>query len=238
MAHVLRVSGVIKASLYSVASRKLLMGIQLADKTKLRRDYSFGRLSRSDLDASPLVQFSRWFAEAENAGLVDVSAMALATSSQEGKPTVRIVLLKHFDESGFCWYTDYESTKGLQLAANNCCEVLFYWKELDRQVRISGKVNKTSDEESASYFDARPLESQAATIASEQSQPIESRPALENRYDIAVASEGGLERPVRWGGYRLMPEQYEFWQGREARLHDRFRYNYAEEEWSILRLQP
>jgi pyridoxamine 5'-phosphate oxidase len=99
-------------------------------------------------------------------------------------------------------------------------------------------VNKTSDEESDFYFSERPLESRAAAIASKQSQPIESRPALENRYDVAIASEGGLERPRRWGGYRLMPDQYEFWQGREARLHDRFHYNYAEGEWSILRLQP
>ncbi len=214
------------------------MGRSLADKKKLRREYSFGRLSRNGLDTSPLNQFTRWFVEAEEAGLVDVSAMALATSDVQGRPTVRIVLLKHFDESGFCWYTDYESVKGAQLLANDYCEVLFYWKELDRQVRISGKVSKTSVEESDFYFEERPLESQAASIASEQSQPIESRSVLEDRYRIAIAGDGRLERPERWGGYRLIPDKYEFWQGREARLHDRFCYSYANGEWSIVRLQP
>ena len=210
----------------------------MADKKKLRREYSFGRLSRNDLDVSPLDQFTRWFGEAEEAGLVDVSAMALATADVEGRPSVRIVLLKHFDESGFCWYTDYESEKGSQLLANSSAEVLFYWKELDRQVRISGKVSKTSVEESDFYFDERPLESQAASIASEQSQLVESRLILEDRYQMVVSDERPLVRPERWGGYRLMPDKYEFWQGREARLHDRFCYTYAVGEWSIIRIQP
>ena len=210
----------------------------MADKKKLRREYSFGRLSRNDLDASPLSQFTRWFGEAEEAGIVDVSAMALATSDLESRPTVRIVLLKHYDELGFCWYTDYESEKGSQLSANNRAEVLFYWKELDRQVRISGKVSKTSVEESDFYFDERPLESQAASIASEQSQLVENRLILEDRYQIAASGERPLVRPERWGGYRLMPDKYEFWQGREARLHDRFCYTYAVGEWSIIRIQP
>ncbi len=214
------------------------MGTLLADKKKLRREYSFGRLSRNDLDASPLSQFTRWFGEAEEAGIVDVSAMALATSDLESRPTVRIVLLKHYDELGFCWYTDYESEKGSQLSANNRAEVLFYWKELDRQVRISGKVSKTSVEESDFYFDERPQESQAASIASEQSQLIESRLILEDRYQIAASSQVSLVRPKRWGGYRLLPDKYEFWQGREARLHDRFCYTYAVGEWSITRIQP
>ena len=214
------------------------MGTLLADKKKLRREYSFGRLSRNDLDASPLSQFTRWFGEAEEAGIVDVSAMALATSDLESRPTVRIVLLKHYDELGFCWYTDYESEKGSQLSANNRAEVLFYWKELDRQVRISGKVSKTSVEESDFYFDERPQESQAASIASEQSQLIESRLILEDRYQIAVSSQVALVRPERWGGYRLLPDKYEFWQGREARLHDRFCYTYAVGEWTITRIQP
>ena len=210
----------------------------MADKKKLRREYSFGRLSRNDLDVSPLDQFTRWFGEAEEAGLVDVSAMALATADVEGRPSVRIVLLKHFDESGFCWYTDYESEKGSQLSSNSSAEVLFYWKVLDRQVRISGKVSKTSVEESDFYFDERPLESQAASIASEQSQLVENRLILEDRYQIAVSGERPLVRPERWGGYRLMPDKYEFWQGREARLHDRFCYTYAVGEWSIIRVQP
>ena len=212
----------------------------MIDKRELRRDYSFGSLSRTDLNVSPLEQFSRWFSDAENAGLVDVSAMALATSDLAGKPTARIVLLKHFDEFGFCWYTDYQSTKGSQLSANKYCEVLFYWKELDRQVRISGETNRTSSEESDNYFRERPIESQAACCASDQSSPIESREALEDRYrrQVALGTEEKLKRPERWGGYRLVPSEYEFWQGREGRLHDRFRYQLSNGQWSISRLQP
>ena len=136
----------------------------MIDKKKLRREYSFGSLDLSELEVSPFLQFVKWFREAENGGVVDVSAMSLATCGSEGRPSVRIVLLKHFDEFGFSWYSDYESFKGKQLSENEYCEILFYWKEFDRQIRIFGKATKLSSEESDSYFNERPLESRAAAI--------------------------------------------------------------------------
>ena len=216
------------------------MRFALIDKKKLRREYSFGSLDQGELEVSPYLQFVKWFKEAESEGLVDVSAMSLATCGSEGRPSVRIVLLKHFDESGFSWYSDYESFKGKQLSENEYCEVLFYWKEFDRQIRISGRTTKLSSEESDSYFDERPLESQAAAISSRQSHPVESRSIMEERFQAQIvrSEKAQLERPERWGGYRLIPEQYEFWQGREGRLHDRFRFINHAGQWKIERLQP
>ena len=149
-------------------------------------------------------------------------------------------MLKHFDEFGFSWYSDYESFKGKQLSENEYCEILFYWKEFDRQIRIFGKVSKLSSEESDSYFNERPLESRAAAISSRQSHPVESRSILEERLSAAItrSQKVQLQRPERWGGYRLIPEQYEFWQGREGRLHDRFRFVDRAGHWKIERLQP
>ena len=212
----------------------------LIDKKKLRREYSFGSLDLSELEPSPYLQFVKWFSEAENMGLVDFSAMSLATCGRQGRPSVRIVLLKHFNESGFCWYSDYESVKGRHLSENEWCEILFYWKELERQIRISGRATKLSSEESDSYFNERPLESRAAAISSRQSCPVESRSILEERFEaeIARSEKAQPERPERWGGYRLIPDQYEFWQGREGRLHDRFRFSNTADQWKIERLQP
>ena len=212
----------------------------MVDKKDLRREYRFGALEFSDLDKSPFQQFAKWFKAADEAGLIDVSAMALATCDSSTKPSVRIVLLKHFDETGLCWYTDYSSLKGRQLAENDRCEVLFYWKELERQVRISGRVIKLSADESDRYFLSRPIESQIAASVSHQSQPIENRELLDGRAEELVSGLNvvSLDRPDRWGGYRLIPEEYEFWQGREGRLHDRFRYLLEREFWGIVRLQP
>ena len=217
-----------------------LMRFELIDKKKLRREYSFGSLDQSELEVTPYLQFVKWFKEAEAEELVDVSAMSLATCGAKGKPSVRIVLLKHFDESGFCWYSDYESSKGKQLSENDYCEILFYWREFDRQIRISGKVTRLGSDESDLYFNQRPLESQAAAVASRQSQPVETRAILEERFqaEIARSEKARLERPERWGGYRLIPEQYEFWQGREGRLHDRFRFASHNGQWKSERLQP
>ena len=152
--------------------------------------------------------------------------MALATAGADGAPSVRIVLLKHFDANGLCWYTDYRSLKGVELAENPAASVLFHWRERDRQVRISGPVQRLSAAESQAYFESRPADSRYASAASVQSAPVANRQALEQAVQALRQAHApdGVPRPPEWGGYRLRPVEYEFWQGREGRLHDRFRY--------------
>ena len=167
--------------------------------------------------------------------------MALATAGAGGAPSVRIVLLKHFDAHGLCWYTDYRSQKGVELADNPAASVLFHWRERDRQVRISGAVRRLSAAESEAYFASRPADSRYAAAASVQSAPVASRDALEQAVRALRQSHApdAVPRPPEWGGYRLHPVEYEFWQGREGRLHDRFRYRRSESGgWDIVRLQP
>ena len=205
---------------------------------ELRREYRFGTLSASDVQDDPLLQFRHWFAEAERARVLDYSAMALATSLA-GVPSARIVLLKGLDEDGFRWFTDGRSEKGLALADNPQAELLFHWRELDRQVRVRGVVTRLSEKESDAYFYSRPLDSQLAAATSEQSQPVESREVLEKRYRALTDSyPEQAPRPQAWGGYCLKPVQYEFWQGREGRLHDRLQYRLTDSRWIIERLQP
>ena len=205
---------------------------------ELRREYRFGTLSARDVHDDPLLQFRRWFAEAERARVLDYSAMALATSLA-GVPSVRIVLLKGLDEDGFRWFTDGRSEKGLALADNPQAELLFHWRELDRQVRVRGEVTRLSEKESDEYFYSRPLDSQLAAATSKQSQPVESREVLEQRYRALTDSyPEQAPRPQAWGGYCLKPVQYEFWQGREGRLHDRLQYRLTDSRWIIERLQP
>jgi pyridoxamine 5'-phosphate oxidase len=198
-------------------------------------------LRRSDLDPDPVKQFSNWFTAAIEAGIRDVNAMSLATAGRDAKPTVRIVLLKGFDQDGFVFFTNYESEKGKQLAANPYAEMAFYWIELDRQIRISGKVEKTSREESQVYFHSRPIGSQLGAWASRQSEAIDARRVLDAR--MAEMTERFANKPIpvppHWGGYRLKPDMFEFWQGRLNRLHDRFRYRrQADGGWLIERLAP
>ena len=198
-------------------------------------------LRRSDLDPDPIKQFSNWFTAAIEAGIRDVNAMSLATAGPDAKPTVRIVLLKGFDQNGFVFFTNYESEKGKQLAANPYAAMAFYWIELDRQIRIGGEVEKTSREESQIYFDSRPIGSQLGAWASRQSDVIDGRRVLDARMSEMTERFASKTIPVppHWGGYRLKPDVFEFWQGRPNRLHDRFRYTrQANGSWLIERLAP
>ena len=198
-------------------------------------------LRRSDLDPNPIRQFANWFTAAIEASIRDVNAMSLATAGRDARPSVRIVLLKSFDQDGFVFFTNYESAKGKQLDANPYAALGFYWIELDRQIRISGKVEKTSREESQAYFHSRPVGSQLGAWASRQSEIVDARRVLDAR--MAEMTERFRKKriplPPQWGGYRLKPDIMEFWQGRPNRLHDRFRYTrLVNESWQIDRLAP
>jgi pyridoxamine 5'-phosphate oxidase len=198
-------------------------------------------LRRSDLDPDPIKQFSSWFTAAIEAGIRDVNAMSLATAGRDAKPSVRIVLLKGFDQDGFLFFTNYESDKGRQLNANPYAALGFYWIEVDRQIRMSGKVEKTSREESKTYFHSRPIGSQLGAWASRQSEVLDARRVLDARMAEMTERFAGKRVPLppHWGGYRLKPDTMEFWQGRPDRLHDRFRYTLrANGDWLIERLAP
>ncbi|WP_343728433.1 pyridoxamine 5'-phosphate oxidase [Duganella sp.] len=212
-------------------------GVVLAD---LRLDYGRASLTEHDVLDDPIAQFGKWFEEALHAKVNEPNAMSVATVDADGKPSSRIVLIKQYDQRGFTWYTNYESQKGQQLRANPHAALLFFWSELERQVRIEGKVVQTSAEESDTYFYSRPVKSQIAAIASQQSAPIASREQMEANYDAAAAASGAQPvRPAHWGGYRLDPQRIEFWQGRRSRFHDRIVYvKQADGNWIKERLQP
>ena len=198
-------------------------------------------LRRSDLDPNPIRQFANWFTAAIEASIRDVNAMSLATAGRDARPSVRIVLLKSFDQDGFVFFTNYESAKGKQLDANPYAALGFYWIELDRQIRVSGKVERTSRDESQTYFHSRPVGSQLSAWASRQSEVLDGRRVLDAR--MAEMTERFSDKPIplppHWGGYRLKPDKIEFWQGRSNRLHDRFRYTrQADGSWQIDRLAP
>jgi pyridoxamine 5'-phosphate oxidase len=208
--------------------------------SRLRKEYARAGLRESDADRDPIEQFRRWFDEALAADLHEPNAMTLATSTPDGRPSARIVLLKGFDERGFVFYTNYEGRKGEELAANPRAALVLYWGELERQVRIEGGVSRVPGEESDAYFEGRPRGSQLGAWASEQSRPARDRGVLEERLRELEAEYGDREvpRPPFWGGYRVEPEVIEFWQGRENRLHDRLRYRRSDEDWKVERLQP
>ncbi|RMF92230.1 MAG: pyridoxamine 5'-phosphate oxidase [Nitrospinota bacterium] len=199
------------------------------------------RLDEADLDADPFRQFQQWFAEAVAAQLPLPHAMILATATPEGKPSARTVLLKGFDEKGFVFYTNYESRKGIELAANPWAALVFYWAALERQVRIEGRVEKVSPSESDAYFRSRPWKSRLSAWASPQSRVIPDRQTLESEMETLMLTYQDQEvpRPPYWGGYRLYPLSIEFWQGHPDRLHDRLRYRRCEGGgWQIERLAP
>jgi pyridoxamine 5'-phosphate oxidase len=211
------------------------------DLTGLRNEYAAHGLRRADLHSDPLQQFSAWFAAALAADIRDVNAMSLATATPDGRPSVRIVLLKGFDERGFAFFTNYDSQKGRELEANPHAAMAFYWTQLERQVRISGTVERTSREDSAAYFHSRPVGSRLGAWASKQSEVIDARQVLEARLTEMTErfENGDVQLPPHWGGYRVKPDCMEFWQGRPNRLHDRFRYSrQADGTWLIDRLAP
>jgi pyridoxamine 5'-phosphate oxidase len=210
--------------------------------SELRQEYGPGGLHRGDLDDDPVVQFGRWFERARAADLIEPNAMALATASPDGRPSARMVLLKGFDARGFVFFTNYRSRKGAELAANPHAALVFWWPPLERQVRVEGRVERTGREESDAYWRTRPLGARVAASASDQSTVVAGRHVLARRVDELAAGhpDGEVPLPEFWGGYRLVPDAFEFWQGRPDRLHDRFRYDRGEAPpgWRIERLAP
>jgi pyridoxamine 5'-phosphate oxidase len=207
----------------------------------IRREYASRALDEKDAHADPIEQFTIWFDEALKSQLLDVNAMTLATASAKGEPSARTVLLKGADEHGFVFYTNYDSAKGRDLAENPRASLLFFWAELERQVRINGSVTRTTRAESDEYFHSRPVESQIGAASSNQSQPVASRSQLEQRYAELTAKykDSIVPLPASWGGYRVKPDAMEFWQGRKSRLHDRLLYTrQADGSWTRSRLAP
>jgi pyridoxamine 5'-phosphate oxidase len=204
----------------------------------IRRDYSGDPLSEIESDSDPFRQFSRWFEQVRELE-ADPTAFALATSTRDGRPSVRTVLLKGLDDGGFVFYTNYNSRKARELDDTGRAALLFYWPSLVRQVRVDGLVEKIDEAESDAYFATRPIESRWSVYASTQSEVIESREALEARYNVAREAYGEIiPRPSWWGGYRVIPAEFEFWQGRPSRLHDRLRYQREASGWRRDRLAP
>jgi pyridoxamine 5'-phosphate oxidase len=209
------------------------------DLADLRRDYAQESLTERDVDPDPIRQFEKWFEQALRAGMVEPNAMTVATSTRDGHPSARMILLKGFDAGGFVFYTDYRSRKATELEANPHVSLCFWWDALQRQVRVTGTVARVSPDESAAYFHTRPHGSRIGAWASRQSAPLESRETLEREVDrLHRAHPEDVPLPPHWGGYRVTPESIEFWQGRPSRLHDRIVYTREGDNWRLGRLSP
>jgi pyridoxamine 5'-phosphate oxidase len=206
-----------------------------------RKDYTLLNLREDEVDPNAIRQFERWFDEAMKAGVSEPDAMTLATATPDGRPSARVVLLRGVDDRGFVFFTNYDSRKGRELAANPWAALVLFWHELERQVRVEGQVRRVSVQESDHYFQSRPAGSRIGAWASPQSEVIKSRESLEIRCQELEKSfeDGTIPRPPNWGGFRLVPETIEFWQGRPSRLHDRLRYTRGEQsKWLVERLAP
>lgn len=217
------------------------MSIEKSTIQNLRQDYRSASLNEEDVNQNPYLQFEKWFSEALNAKVLEPNAMTLATADANGTPHARIVLLKEFTEEGFVFYTNYDSAKGKQIAENPFAALLFFWGDLERQVRIEGVVEKVSEEESIKYFQTRPKGSQLGALASPQSETIPNRKFLEDKLNLLMDEFGikDIPKPEHWGGYRVIPNKIEFWQGRSNRLHDRLAYvQEKDQSWKFERLAP
>ncbi len=205
----------------------------------IREEYSQKKLTEAKADPNPYKQFSKWWKQALKAAIIEPNAMTLATASADGMPSARIVLLKEFTDKGFIFFTNYDSFKGKQLDENPRASLVFFWKEVERQVRLTGLVEKIPAIESDEYFYSRPAASQVGANASPQSQVIESREWLDKQFKSLSQKKEKIMRPAHWGGYRVRPVVFEFWQGRPGRLHDRLQYTLQEDGgWKIERLAP
>jgi pyridoxamine 5'-phosphate oxidase len=213
------------------------MSIEIAD---LRKDYTLNGLDIADVLPNPIQQFRQWFEAALRAGIPEPNAMHLTTVAQNGRPSGRIVLIKEVDERGFVFYTNYESQKGQELSAHPMASLTFFYPELERQIRIEGRVEKVSADESDTYFNSRPRGSQIGAWVSHQSEVVSDRSVLENRQHELESqfADQPVPRPPYWGGFRVVPDRIEFWQGRPSRLHDRIRYRLVASNWVIERVSP
>lgn len=206
----------------------------------LRQDYTMSELNEADVLNNPIEQFRMWFNDAVNAEVFEPNVMTLATTEKNGRPSARIVLLKGIEPNGFTFFTNYLSRKGKEIKKNPFGSLVFLWANLERQVRIEGKIEKLDKETSEAYFNSRPLDSQIGSIISPQSQPIPSRIFLEEKFNTYKKEHEGetLNKPAHWGGYILIPDKIEFWQGRSGRLHDRLSYSLKGKNWVLERLAP
>ncbi len=213
----------------------------MSDLADSRKSYEKGEMNRKDLSSDPIIQFERWYQDAERAGIEEPNAMTLATANRDGQPSARIVLLKGFGPKGFAFYTNYASRKGQELITNPQAALVFWWKELERQVRIEGEVVKTSEDSSISYFHSRPRGSQISAWASPQSQEIKEHYLDEKRKEVESRFESvdPIPLPHFWGGFILKPFNIEFWQGKANRYHDRYRFTLSDDKhWGVERLAP
>ncbi len=206
----------------------------------IRKEYSAKKLAKSDVNPNPIIQFNKWFDEAANSEIDTVNGMTLSTATKQGMPSARVVLLKGVESNGFIFYTNYTSEKGQHLAENPFASLTFFWKELERQVRVDGSVEKISVKDSEAYFKSRPYKSRIGAWVSNQSKPLNSRVELMQKFTLKAAKFLGQEvpKPEFWGGYILIPTRIEFWQGRPSRLHDRINYTLENGAWKIERLSP